>query len=234
MNLFEKSKVYTLSEWLEIATKKLAVPAKTRIRPEIEAHYADAVASHLANGSSVYAAWALALAELGDAKTAARRFRKSHLTEQEAERIKSSAHAARSILVLLFNYSLFAFVIFVMLEILPWPRYISSHNRFQFLRFAFEVLFFIALPTTCFVMARSSRLQNNLRWLLLLQGLCVYPFGFPITGYILLVTPSFPLGIWLCILNFGTMFINSLHLSNKLGKVREIGNEAFSSDITPV
>ncbi len=58
---------------------------KERIRAEIEAHYAESVREQRANGLSQSAAETEALAELGDARTAAKRFRKGHLTEWEAQ-----------------------------------------------------------------------------------------------------------------------------------------------------
>ena len=68
LRLAGKHRVRNLPEWLEIATKNLAVPAKERIRAEIDEHYTETVASHLAEGLSESDAKIRALAELGDAR----------------------------------------------------------------------------------------------------------------------------------------------------------------------
>jgi hypothetical protein len=87
MPLFIPPAAPTLPAWLETATLALVPSAKTRIRAEIEAHYADAVASHLLNGVSEPVAQAAALASLGDARAAGRRFRQNHLMTYEANLI---------------------------------------------------------------------------------------------------------------------------------------------------
>lgn len=76
-----------LSQWLETATRKLAPPARARIQTEIEAHYAEAVQLHLASGLPETAAHAAALADLGNAYAAARRFGREHLTEKDVAQI---------------------------------------------------------------------------------------------------------------------------------------------------
>lgn len=55
--------------------------AKWRISTDIASHYEEAVEGHLQNGLPMRAAETAALAELGDAKAAARRFRQAHLTK---------------------------------------------------------------------------------------------------------------------------------------------------------
>src|ERR1700685_3742524 len=76
-----------LPEWLEMATLTLVPSAQARIRSEIEAHYADAVQSHLSSGSPESTAHATALADLGDPSAAAARFRREHLTVKEAQAV---------------------------------------------------------------------------------------------------------------------------------------------------
>jgi len=70
----------SLPEWLGMATWGLLPSAQDRVRPEIKAHYAEAVQFHLNNGLSESAAQTAALAELGSPKAASRRFRRKHLT----------------------------------------------------------------------------------------------------------------------------------------------------------
>lgn len=78
----------SLGEWLVIATLGLVAPAQERIKLEIEAHYADAVKSNLDLGLAPEEAESAALLELGDPKTAAKSFRKRHLTEKEGEQVQ--------------------------------------------------------------------------------------------------------------------------------------------------
>jgi hypothetical protein len=90
-----RNKPRNLAEWLETATWYLVPSAKERIRAEIEAHYIEAVQSHLAGGSTEPAAQAAALADLGNPRSAARRFRREHLTDEDAEAIATSINLAR-------------------------------------------------------------------------------------------------------------------------------------------
>jgi hypothetical protein len=90
VNESETPRVQSLAEWwLDIATAGLSAPAKERIRLEIEAHFADGVENHQANDCSVADARLAAFAELGNPTLAAKRFRKRHLTENEAKRLGS-------------------------------------------------------------------------------------------------------------------------------------------------
>jgi hypothetical protein len=97
MSIFRKRRAQNISQWLEIATAKLAPRARDRIWADIGFHYDEAVDGHLQNGLPRSAAHAAALAELGDAKAAASRFRETHLTEPEfkvvAQLIKSGGRS---------------------------------------------------------------------------------------------------------------------------------------------
>lgn len=94
MNPFKSKPVHTLDDWLQIATDKLAVSAKGRICTDIEAHYADAFESHVVRGATKETAAARALSELGDPITAARCFRKRHLTQAESNNINATIRRA--------------------------------------------------------------------------------------------------------------------------------------------
>jgi uncharacterized membrane protein len=83
-----------LPGWLEIATDKLAESARQRISQEMEAHFAEAVKAHVEAGQTESEAQAMALAELGDPQDAARSFKKSHLTEKEAEWLQKEERRA--------------------------------------------------------------------------------------------------------------------------------------------
>lgn len=83
MSMFQKPPAQNLSEWLHVATKNLAPMAVWRISKDITSHYEEAVEGHVENGLPTSDAEAAALAELGDASAAARRFRRAHLTRRE-------------------------------------------------------------------------------------------------------------------------------------------------------
>jgi len=86
----------TLSEWRGRAMRFLIPSAKTRIGAEIEAHYTEAVQFHLANGFSEAEAQAAALAELGSAQAANRRFRQKYLTVFNVNELKNNLKSDRS------------------------------------------------------------------------------------------------------------------------------------------
>jgi hypothetical protein len=89
-------RVASLAEWLEIATDGIAAAGRERIAREIEVHFAEAVESHLAQGETEEAAKDNALRDLGDAKTARRKFRKRHLTAKEEHRLDVFQYEAGS------------------------------------------------------------------------------------------------------------------------------------------
>lgn len=156
MNLLPE--LQTLSEWLRIATWKLAGPAQERIRLEIETHYAQSVEVHRGNGLSEIDARAAALADLGDPEAAAKRFRKRHLTESEAAKLKRWYEQAGSRWVLLCAYLAFCFF---RTDRLPIGRAaLASHNS---LALYWATAFFVAIipPTACFLAAKYSRVKPN-------------------------------------------------------------------------
>ena len=96
MSIFRKRRAQKLSEWLEIATEKLAPGARDRIRTDITTHYDEAVEAHAQKGLPMLAAQAAALAQLGDENAAARRFRRAHLTESEFRKVAALVTLARN------------------------------------------------------------------------------------------------------------------------------------------
>jgi len=123
-----------LAEWLDLATRSLVPPAQARIRAEIETHYADAVQSHLEDGSSASAAQSAALADLGDAQAAAKRFRREHLTIGEAKAVGLRVNAARrtgllfyALLIVLLSSTLVS-----LLQITEWAFEPALDGRFLF------------------------------------------------------------------------------------------------------
>lgn len=77
-----------LDNWLSIATRKLCSESQERIRKEIKGHYLDFVDETRAKGYRDVDAQRLAIESLGDPKSAARSFRKHHLTEFQAGLVK--------------------------------------------------------------------------------------------------------------------------------------------------
>lgn len=177
----------TLSDWLRIATWRLADSAKERIRIEIEAHYTQSVEAHRENGLSESAAHAAALVELGDPEAAAKHFRKRHLTELDTDRLEKSARSARSIWNLLGAY--FVFYLFTT-GALPFRPIMLEHYHPLPLYLATAFLVMLALPTACFLVARYSSVRPNRPLLLicLLSNFAWLPFLF---SYFITIEPTF-------------------------------------------
>ncbi len=190
MKLFPTPKSNNLSEWLELATNRLATPARKRIGLEIGEHYAEAVEAHLQEGLSETAAQAAALAELGDPWAAARRFRKQHLAEGEARCIESMLKNARNIFMLASLYIAFALL-----------AYLTSNDptRISYRRhvIALVALFlaWVALPTASFVLARRKSTAPNIRLLILMQSMSGFTFGIILT-LIMDIDPEQPPATW--------------------------------------
>jgi hypothetical protein len=169
MSLLQKPEVQTLSEWLEIVTRKLTDVSKDRIRVEIEGHYTEAVEAHREEGLSETDARTKAVAELGDAKAAARRFRKQHLTEREEKMVTHSEKHWRKISSLVISYVFFGLFAPSNFPIRP--------STLVGVLLGFAIL--IALPTICFAIARREKAKPS-RFLVLLDSMS----GF-IPGYFL-------------------------------------------------
>lgn len=163
--------VHDLPEWLEITTKELAPTAKERIRLEIEAHHAEAVAAHLAGGLSESVAGSEALADLGSPDEAAKRFRKQHLTIREANEVERRFKAMKSRWRLLYCYPLFCVIWF-------WAEYFygdkQDHRSFAvLLALGFTVV--VIFPTVGFIMMRRKSKRFGLFFLI--DGVAVIAFG---------------------------------------------------------
>ncbi len=169
-----------VSEWLEAATRKLTAPAQERIRVEIEDHYVDAIASHLAVGASESQAQASALAELGDAKAAARHFRRRYFTKGEAAILRNFAKEARSIFWLLCGHGIFAGF---RLDALHHRQSLHFLGVFPKSSFFVELLTLVALPTACFCMARRVGAKPNMRLLIPMQSASGFRVWLPFIAY---------------------------------------------------
>lgn len=175
-----KHRVIDLPEWLEIATKNLAVPAKERILAEIDEHYTETVASHLAGGMSESDAKISALAELGDARKAAKHFRKIHMTKFNAGQVKIGVALAKSRLVLACQY----FVWFVWF-LLHLRGVFDSPLKTAYLTVGFFLL--VIFPTARFITVR----RKSIRFLFFIDIIAlVFLWSFNI--YAPIMSGSFP------------------------------------------
>jgi hypothetical protein len=162
MSVFQRHQVQDLHEWLGIATKDLVATAKERIRFEIETHYAESAAAHLVQGLSESDARMEALAELGQAKEAAKRFRKQHLTIKEAEKVEREFMWSRwELLGAYLGYFLLAVLWFLPLFLYPN----KSGYRSSVVTLAGWFLVFVVDPTARFIMGR--RKSQNIGFLYL-------------------------------------------------------------------
>lgn len=155
--------------WLESATSGLVAPAKQRVRTEIEAHYRQAVAAHVAEGLSEPRAKIAAVAELGDPIAAWKRFRKSHLTAEDVKQAGRSLKVARSVWWLLGMYLFFYYVQFTDRDLAQGTRYLAPS--------ALSVIEFLALvvvPTVCCFIARRKNSRPNTSWVVFMQSSALY------------------------------------------------------------
>jgi hypothetical protein len=189
-----KNNPATLPEWLEIATRGLAATGKERITREIEAHYDEAVQARVAQGEPVQAAEAGIIADLGEPDKAARKFRRSHLTEKEVTHLAKLRKETGKVSVLLFAYLSSAFLLlFARFENLQTPHVV------------FDAMLFVAFffPTISFMNSRRPVIKARLRELLLLEcfGGIAFIIAFVIAAFPKLdgsfVGATVPLGMWL-------------------------------------
>ena len=145
MDILERQP-YELHAWLRIATEGLAARAKERIRLEIEAHHAEAVSDHLRKGLSEGDARSAALAELGNARRAAKCFRERHLTTREAEGLEMAFSRQGSRWWLLFNYIYCVCLFFA----------VKTHYRSFLVPLAVVFIATIIIPTFNFIMVRRK------------------------------------------------------------------------------
>jgi len=172
LRLAEKRRVHDLPEWLEIATKNLAVPAKERILAEIDEHYTETVTSHLAEGMSESDAKISALAELGDARKAAKRFRKIHMTKFNARQVRIGVYLAKSRLVLACQY-----FVWFMWFLLYLGGVFDSPLKTAYLTLGFFLL--VIFPTARFITVRRKSIRFlfiiDIIVVIFLWFICIYP-----------------------------------------------------------
>jgi hypothetical protein len=183
LRLAGKHRVRDLPEWLGIATKNLAVPAKERIRAEIDEHYTEAVTSHLAEGMSESDAKINALAELGDARKAAKRFRKIHMTKFNAAQVKFRVNLAKSRFVLVGGY-----FVWLMWFLMCFGGVLDGPLKTVNLIFGFFLL--VIYPTASFITVR----RKSIRFLFIIDIIAVI-FAWSISIYAAYVFGGFSSGL---------------------------------------
>jgi hypothetical protein len=220
MKVFRRHQAQDLHEWLGIATKDLVAPAKERIRAEIEAHYAEAAAAHRVEGLSESDAQREALADLGDAQEAAKRFRRQHLTVNEAKKIEREFIWSRwELLGTYLGYFLIA-GLYLLLSFLHHSDS-SYRNSFEILLLGWFFLYIID-PTARFIMGR--RKSNNIGVLYLTQ-VVVFIFWCCILFFI---NGFFGFSFWVfsgILLIFLLLFTNHIRIGLKLRHVSNIWDE---------
>ena len=85
-----------LDAWLEQATCKLSRDSAAQVRTEIQEHYESARGDAVSKGATIDDADRLAVAALGDAKTANRQYRNVLLTSEEARVLRDAKWEAQA------------------------------------------------------------------------------------------------------------------------------------------
>lgn len=215
--------------WLHTATANLCDKAKERIATEIKAHYADLVEARVAEGMPLTDARLKALEDLGDAKVAARRFRKQHLTKNDERKLSWILQINRGPIIVL---SLLVFSLFTFFNSL------LAHLRFKMpLNFA-TIAVFLILPAFVCKKAWQGRdgswLSGALLWdmafkvtvglfgsvyILMVQLLAINT-GHTFTTYFMIISPPLFQG---CSLGFAAL--DSYRLRRKLVRQQKWGRK---------
>lgn len=209
MSMFQNPNPQNLDEWLEMATKKLVFAARQRIWAEVTSHYEEAVEGHLQNGLPLALAQEASLAELGDAKAAGRRFRRTHLTLLEFRKVHG----------LLSSYQPSLWVHVCGFLGCWWLALGLGRLRFSVFSVIGVVSLFIVYETVAFVLTRHKTPRRVVQmemggWIIL---------GLVLAG----MFPPLPLRGWPGLF-FLLVFLNAIgnilyyfRLGNKLGKAGE-------------
>jgi hypothetical protein len=207
--------IQSLVDWLNTATEKLSLPAKERIKLEIKSHFEDAVETHRAEGLTEGQAQARALTDLGDAIAAAKRFRRSHLTEWEANHLEASWSSSRRCgrsfwrLGLLYGFSLLSFVL---------EYYRLKKHHVPLLLPGVSAIFFLTVLTISLWIACRHDSRSRPRLLLTLELLGWLNLFTFLGCYVAWVDGGFPVSILLG---------SSIHLARRIRlwlKIQKIGD----------
>ncbi len=205
--------IKSLPEWLNAATNNLSAPAKERIKLEIESHFQQAIESHCAEGVTEGQAQTRALAELGDAKAAAKSFRKTYLTATEAIVIGTTLNRYRRVSVQCYHYGgyLLGFVV---------GYYILKKQHAPLIFPAILAIIILTFQTICLWGARWPVCRSSVRLFFTLQMLiwfttmtlcgCYLQWGF---GFLIFITIM------------STNHLESLRLWFKIQRAHDLGWE---------
>jgi hypothetical protein len=229
--------VRSIAEWLEMATRKLSAPAKERIRLELEAHFADGMESHLADGCPEAEAQAAALAELGDPSAAAKRFRREHLTEKEAKRVERmlSEFAGYPVVWELVVYG--GTALFTLFFFFHHQRVFHTfHIPLSIVMPGIALPMYAGLATIGFFVARHNKSKPHIRLLVLIQNLrggCLMPIPALMLAW---GVQAFGWVHWTSLLFLAALISQTIVLVQnfllwfKLGRVGTVGPEMPSRD----
>jgi len=220
-------KPLNFTEWLDTATRDLVPSAQGRVRPEIEAHYAEAVKSRLDKGSSETVAQAAALAELGSPYAAAKRFSHAYLTTTDTRVIADLLESNRGLLwsksSCIWRWVFTSFILFSFLvsSLADNPR----HDNIRAAVFWLVVMGWASLVHNAskLVINRCigpSRTPASLRELLLIKSISLGIFWL-----LFLPFPGLNLNLWIYLVAIfaynGNVISNWLGLRKKLRTARE-------------
>ena len=223
MSIFREPPAQNLSEWLHIATKNLAPMAIPRISKDITSHDEEAVERHIENGLPTSGAEAAALADLGDARAAARRFRRAHMTISEFRTVSLLTRAPRNWKgpsVQAAGYCLFCFLCFVNLHLF------RVTNSFAYGEVAVLLLFRIV----SILLARRESAVPTPQLLVLMASLNSFYTGLLTSVYPALVfAPYLPAkgeyGFWLSLGGLGLAGLSGIaHGLRLFGLRKKLGN----------
>jgi hypothetical protein len=111
-----------LETWLDIATKNLAPRAAAKVHEDITAHVESSVEHHQLEGMNSEEARALAVRELGNAISSAKKFESVYLTRTELTRVTRDREWARSFgwIAVAFLAILVYFIVEVLIPTREW------------------------------------------------------------------------------------------------------------------
>ncbi|HVU37136.1 MAG TPA: hypothetical protein VHC95_02275 [Opitutales bacterium] len=232
----------TLADWLAIATGKLVPSAQARVRAEIEAHYAEALRTHLGRGLSQADAQVAALADLGDAQVAGRRFQHEFLTKAEAAGLarfnKGANGMLRFFFVFMLGFMLFGILMFFL------DFYVIRHRPdappLWEAAALWSIVAFVCLAGFAVVTiesrqpftAASARLVQRLRFLLRFMLPLMFVAVGLVVGFSAFFHTSFFLGmVWLVLaLQFLHWLIYELPAdARRLRKLRQVTDADFAA-----
>ena len=194
--------IKSLPEWLNTATENLSAPAQERIKLEIESHFEQAMENHRGEGLTESQAQVRALTELGDARAAAKSFRKSYLTATESKVLDVEWNRCRSVSAQCLSYGI---------DLLGFGAayYCLKKHHTPLILPGVLVIMILTFRTICLWVARRPISRSRVRLLFTLQMLALlsvmmlcgfyieWNFGAFIVIFALLIRAAGRLRLWL-------------------------------------